>query len=411
MADGPHGAVDDVAGAGLRPLAVDVPERDGTRREQRHRFRALRDGAGHRRCSVHSATVHSATVHSATVHSDDRGSGGGGDGDGVVVKQTSPPPHRDQPREPREEARSGGGEQIRGRAGGGDAAVLDDDDVIGERGDVDRIVGDQQRRAAAQTAPQHPAQIGGGGGVKCGEGLVEQDRADVGRQCPGQRHPRRLTAGQGRGTPVGQMRRTHRRQLAARAIPVTAGELDVAQRRAMGQQRRVLRQQHRARHVAGHGRAAAHRQPRDRAQQRRLARAVGADHRGRPPRGDRRLRIEQPRHRHGQVQVTARARLLCDDCLTVVARVVDGGGGIGVGGSVMSRGKPGAVPAAQPPRHGGADGDQRDGDAQQHRRQRQREVGIVLALQVDGQRQGAGDSRQRPGERQRRAEFAEGAGQ
>ena len=79
-----------------------------------------------------------------------------------------------------------------------DAAVLDDDQPVGEHEGVERVVGDQQRRAGVvgEVAVQLGAGVQPGAGVERGERLVEQQQRRVDGERAGQGDPLGLPAGQ-----------------------------------------------------------------------------------------------------------------------------------------------------------------------------------------------------------------------
>ena len=88
-----------------------------------------------------------------------------------------------------------------------DPAVLQHDDIVGDRGDVLRVVGHQHRRAAevAEVPRQVGAHLIPDLDVERGHRLVEHQHLGVGGERAGQRDPLRLAARQLRRMPVGQV--------------------------------------------------------------------------------------------------------------------------------------------------------------------------------------------------------------
>ena len=115
------------------------------------------------------------------------------------------PAHQIQARYPRTEITAWRSQNAADGANLHHPAAVDDQHPVGEREDVEHIVGDQQNRA--RTPGEHPPQHRPGrrrtGDIEPGQRLVEDQHIRIGRQRPGQCHPLRLTAGDLGGPAVG----------------------------------------------------------------------------------------------------------------------------------------------------------------------------------------------------------------
>jgi hypothetical protein len=155
---------------------------------------------------------------------------------------------------------------------------------------------------AADHAPEQAAHRGGGVDVEGGERLVEQQQLRVRSQGAGQRHPLLLPTGHPRRTAVGQVGGVDVREqragqplgLPARHAVRARPERDVGERGQVGEEQRLLGEQPHAAPVRRHvdaRRGVRHRpvahpdvplvrpeQPSEHAEQRGLARTVGAEH-------------------------------------------------------------------------------------------------------------------------------------
>src|SRR5215213_8698628 len=86
-------------------------------------------------------------------------------------------------------------------AGLGDPAAFQDDQAVGEGDGLQGVVGHQQPGAVegGQVAAEVAADLGAGGGVEGGQGLVQEQQPGVASHGPGQGDPLGLAAGQGPG--------------------------------------------------------------------------------------------------------------------------------------------------------------------------------------------------------------------
>ena len=131
-------------------------------------------------------------------------------------------------------------------------AVVQDDDAVREQQRVEEVVGDDDRRPVGQHPPQHPAEQRRGADVQRGHRLVEQQQARVGGERAGDGDPLRLTAGELRGPPGGELARLHLRPASRRAAPracavpapaAARAEGDVVEHGQVREQQRILGEQ------------------------------------------------------------------------------------------------------------------------------------------------------------------------
>ncbi len=267
-------------------------------------------------------------------------------------------------------------------------AALEHGDVVGQQHGVEDVVGDQDRGAVREHPAQQLADRGGGLDVEGGQRLVEQQQVRLGGQrpgdatrwaCPPERAAGRRSANS-LGVDPGQPLAGPLPGLATRHTGAAWAEGDVVQHRQVREEPCLLREQSHPARVGRHplatGAVAGEQdpvvesdpsrvgpqQPGDGGEGGGLAGAVGPEER------------QRAAGLHGRLRSTPRS------------------------------GKPDAR-ASEPltaPRHSAVlasgQGDDDGGDDHQDQRQGHCRLGIGLALEVDLQRQGAGDPLQAAGE-------------
>ena len=184
-----------------------------------------------------------------------------------------------------------------------DAAVVHDGDRVGDLHRLLLVVGDQDRRLVdlLVQAPQPVAQLLAHAGVEGAEGLVEQHHLGLDRERAGERHALALAARELAGVAVGQAVELHEREqlvdavarLALGALADAQAEADVLAHRHVLEGGVVLEHEAHAalahRHLGGvlarddHAAGVRGLEAGDHAQQRRLARARGAEQGGERP--------------------------------------------------------------------------------------------------------------------------------
>ena len=239
-------------------------------------------------------------------------------------------------------ARSGSSGHVGDRALLRDAASLEHDEAIGERHRVEQLVGHQHPRAGEgrEVETELAAQLGAGTDVERGQRLVEEHQARLDHERPRQRNALLLAPGERSRLGIGTVRETDafepRTGAAARVrschTAAAKPEGDVLEHGQVREQQVVL-EHHPDRPslrldehvplrivddvpVEGHAARFEGEQPRERTEQRRLARAVRSEHGNRLALGgvDRRVQIQvaesEPDVRlktHEQLRTTGRA--------------------------------------------------------------------------------------------------------
>ena len=223
------------------------------------------------------------------------------------------------PSELRDPAGSRPARDLRRRARLRDPSAVEDDDVVGEHGRVDRIVRDQQphARERREVTAEIATHVVPRGGIERGQRLVQEEHRGIGGERSGERDPLRLATRQFAAAGVAPSIEPDALQPlagpATRLLPAQAtsaqAEGDVVDGVEMGEQEVVLEHHadgspvgrnvdacvrivvDRAIELDAAGAEAA--QPGERAQQRRLARAVGSDDSNGLAGGNREIRIQR----------------------------------------------------------------------------------------------------------------------